>query len=88
MSWNSSLSGEDLSNRPVTPGFPVVPRTPYLNVQNSGRQSVDSVSPTSSHSTGGTGLPPKSPTTQRYILLFVKNSIFSKSYLGLHCMSA
>ena len=67
MSWNSSLSGEDLSNRPVTPGFPVVPRTPYLNVHNSGRQSIDSpVTPTSSvHSGGGAGLPPKSPTTQR-----------------------
>lgn len=71
MSWNSSLSGGDLDmsgNRPTTPAFPVVPRTPYLNVSNhqgyGGRQSIDSpVTPTSSHS--GAGLPPKSPTTQR-----------------------
>lgn len=66
MSWNSSLSGDlDLSgNRPVTPAFPVIPRTPYLNVHHHGRQSIDSpVTPTSSHS--GAGLPPKSPTAQR-----------------------
>lgn len=71
MSWNSSLSGDlDMSgNRPTTPAFPVVPRTPYLNVHHQGhygggRQSIDSpVTPTSSHS--GAGLPPKSPTTQR-----------------------
>lgn len=69
MSWNSSLSGDlDMSgNRPTTPAFPVIPRTPYLNVHHQGyggRHSVDSpVTPTSSHS--GAGLPPKSPTIQR-----------------------
>ncbi|XP_069691756.1 tensin-3-like isoform X5 [Periplaneta americana] len=43
------------SPRPQTPAFPVHPRTPYVN---SSSQQFDP--PTSS-----TGLPPKSPTTQR-----------------------
>ena len=61
MSWNSSMSG-DLDNRPVTPAFPVVPRTPYLNVQHHHFGRTSSTEPPSTP-TGG--LPPKSPTTQR-----------------------
>ncbi|KAK7865077.1 hypothetical protein R5R35_014617 [Gryllus longicercus] len=47
------------SPRPQTPAFPVHPRTPYVN---SSTQQFD-ISQSSSTTT--TGLPPKSPTTQR-----------------------
>ncbi|KDR23674.1 Tensin, partial [Zootermopsis nevadensis] len=53
------------SPRPQTPAFPVHPRTPYVN---SSSQQFDP--PTSS-----TGLPPKSPTTQRASFTNIKSSV-------------
>ena len=58
-----SGNAEDEGNRPTTPAFPVVPRTPYLNVHRFESPTPASTTPTPS--IGSQGLPPKSPTTQR-----------------------
>jgi len=60
--WSGSgnVTEED-GNRPTTPAFPVVPRTPYLNVHH----RFDATPTTTPTSTPTPGLPPKSPTTQR-----------------------
>ncbi|XP_063242064.1 tensin-1 isoform X3 [Bacillus rossius redtenbacheri] len=59
-SWRTTSTSDEAgspprstSPRPQTPAFPVHPRTPYVN---SSSQQFD---------TSGSGLPPKSPTTQR-----------------------
>uniref|UniRef100_T1IXC8 Tensin n=1 Tax=Strigamia maritima TaxID=126957 RepID=T1IXC8_STRMM len=50
--WSQDESSGKEEDRPLTPGFPVQPRTPYFNR-----------APSPSHQTSG--LPPKSPTTSR-----------------------
>jgi len=64
--WSTPMNGEDASNRPETPGFPVVPRTPYLNVHRH-QNHHESPSTTPIFNQSGAGLPPKSPTAQRRI---------------------